>query len=64
MADKFILVRKTKSGNQDDKRPHIRVSKENYDTLVEWSALTGKSITEVASRALSFAAAHLEIVDE
>lgn len=64
MEDKFILVRKPKTGKQNDNRPLIRISAEAYETLARWASLTGKSITDVATRAVEFAAAHAEIVDE
>ena len=64
MEDKFILVRKQRTGKQNDSRPVIRVTPETYEALVKWSSLTGKSITEIAAKTVAFAAERLEIVDE
>lgn len=64
MDDKFILVRRQRTGKQVDSRPVIRVTPDTYDTLTHWAALTGRSITEITAKAVAFAAAHAEIIDE
>lgn len=38
--------------------------KEVDDTLAEWAELTGKTMAEVSTIAIEFAAKHLEVVDE
>lgn len=55
MEDKFILVKKAPEFDQANKRAVIRVTPETYETLTNWAALTGKSITEMATKAVAFA---------
>ena len=57
---RFILKRKSKSFQQGDSNsPKIRVKPDTYALLTVWAQETGLPITELARRAISFAAENL-----
>lgn len=56
MNDKFVLVRKVKTGNvSDDIRPVIRIKAEAYNILLDWCTTTGHSICDLATKAILYA---------
>lgn len=64
MKDKFILVRRPPEPDTGGKSCVVRVRPDTYSTITEWAALTRKSMSEIVTDAIAFAAAHAEIVDE
>ena len=63
--DRFVLVRKRREYRQGNgNRAKVYVTAETYDTLAEWCVLTGKTMVEIASLAVAYAAKHLTVVDE
>lgn len=56
----FVLKRRSKSFQQGDSNsPKIRVKPDTYALLTVWAQETGLPITELARRAISFAAENL-----
>lgn len=41
----------------------VRIRQEAYNTLVEMANITGRSLSEIASRAILYAAEHVEYVE-
>ena len=60
----FVLTYYSREYGQIENTPRIRVKQEAYDTLVEWAHETGLPLSELASRAIAFAAEHLTYVKE
>ena len=62
--DKFILERKPKKVySTNEKYPRIRTTNEAFEAVVAAAAETGKTMSEITSRALLFAMAHVEYID-
>lgn len=62
MDDRFILERRPKF-KQEGTRARLYVDIKTYETLADAAITTGKTMREVAERAIAFAFAHLEYIE-
>ena len=63
--DKFVLVRRQPDrSKQSGKQPVVRVRQDVYRQLLEWAVVTRCSLSELACRAIMYAAEHADVVDE
>lgn len=62
--DNFMMPRRTaRCAKQDSKFPAIKIRQSAYALLNEMAIESGKSMTEIATRAVQYAYKHLEYVD-